>query len=329
MIGTPETSVRGTGPGARPTIVLDRVQTRSALDLSPIVAILSSALIAISRNEVSAPPRIAARSAAGLLGTMPAWVPGVGLAAKVVSVFPASGANGHSAHEGVVALFDEETGAPLALMNASELTAVRTAAVATVSMHALANAHPAKIAVVGSGVQARAQLAILSALEPGIPVVVGGRNQALATWAAAGHPNGSSGPIEAAVKDADVIFCCTGSRTPVLKRSWIAEGAHVSSVGGSDGHELDADTIQDGSLFVEWGGAVTSPPPSGAHELQGMSEQDATLLGSVLGGSHPGRTRASELTVFKSTGHAAFDVAAASVVYDIARIRGIGSAIDL
>jgi ornithine cyclodeaminase/alanine dehydrogenase-like protein (mu-crystallin family) len=260
---------------------------------------------------------------------MPAWVPGVGLAAKVVSVFSAAGTNGHSAHEGVVALFDEETGAPLALMNASELTAVRTAAVATVSMRALANAHPTKIAVVGSGVQARAQLAFLAAVAPTVPVVVGGRNQLVARQVATGHPRGSSGPIEAAVKDADVIFCCTGSRTPVIRRSWLAEGAHVSSVGGSAGPELGADTIQDGSLFVEWEGAVASAPPAGAHELQGLSEKDVALLGSVLDGDHPGRTLASELTVFKSTGHAAFDVAAASVVYDIARSRGIGSAIDL
>jgi ornithine cyclodeaminase/alanine dehydrogenase-like protein (mu-crystallin family) len=299
------------------------------LDLFHIVDAVSSALIAISRNEVSAPPRIAARATAGLLGTMPAWVPGVGLAAKVVSVFSTAGTNGHSAHEGVVALFDEETGAPLALMNASELTAARTAAVATVSMRALANAHPAKIAVVGSGVQARAQLAILATVAPDVPVVVGGRNQAVARQVAAGHPSGSSGSIEAAVTDADVIFCCTGSRTPVIKRAWIAAGAHVSSVGGSDGPELDADTIRDGSLFVEWEGAVTAPPPAGAHEFQDVSGKDTTLLGAVLDGSRPGRALASDLTVFKSTGHAAFDVAAASVVYDIALNRGIGSAIDL
>jgi alanine dehydrogenase len=107
-------------------LVLDRAQTRAALDPIKMMTAVSAALIAISRDEVSAPPRIAARSTAGLLGAMPAWVPGIGLAAKLVSVFAIPGASGHSAHEGVVALFDERTGRLLALMNASEITAVRT-----------------------------------------------------------------------------------------------------------------------------------------------------------------------------------------------------------
>lgn len=321
-VATPPVDVYG-------ALVLDRAQTRAALDPAKVITAVSAALIAISRGEVSAPPRIAARAAGGLLGAMPAWVPGVGLAAKLVSVFATPGASGHDAHEGVVALFDDQTGRHLALMNASEVTAVRTAAAATLSMRALAADDPARIVIVGSGVQARAQVAMLTAHMSTVPVVVAGRNRSRAEQAAAIHPLGTAGEIEASVRGADVVFCCTGSHTPVIRRSWLAEGVHISSVGGSHGRELDEATIHDGSLFVEWPGAVASPPPAGAHELQGLPHGRASLLGSVLDRSRPGRTRSSEMTVFKSTGHAALDVAAAAVVYAFARERGIGTLVDL
>jgi ornithine cyclodeaminase/alanine dehydrogenase-like protein (mu-crystallin family) len=307
-----------------PALVLNRAQTRAALDPVKVMTAVTAALIAISRDEVSAPPRIAARSVEGLLGAMPAWVPGIGLAAKLVSVFP-----GHGAHEGVVALFDDQTGGLLALMSASEITAVRTAAVATLSMRALAADHPSRIVVVGSGVQARAQVAMLAAFDSTVPVVVTGRSRSRAERAAAVHPLGTVGMVEEAVRGADVVFCCTGSNLPVIRRSWLAQGVHVSSIGGSHGPELDAATINDGSLFVEWPGAFASPPPAGAHELQGLAQGRANLLGSVLAGNHPGRTRSSELTVFKSTGHAALDVAAASVIYAFALEQEVGVPIDL
>jgi alanine dehydrogenase len=315
--------------GLTRALVLDRAQTRAALDPVKVMTAVSAALIAISRDEVSAPPRIAARSAAGLLGAMTAWVPGIGLAAKLVTVFATPDAHGRSAHEGVVALFDDRTGGLLALMNGSELTAVRTAAVATLSMRALAADRPSRIVVVGTGAQAHAHVAMLAAVHSTVPVVVAGRNRSHAEQTAAIHPLGTAAMIEEAVRDADVVFCCTGSDQPVIRRSWLAEGVHVSSIGGSHGPELDAATIRDGALFVEWSGASALPSPAGAHELQGLSDGRTNLLGSVLGGTHPGRRESSELTVFKSTGHAALDVAAASVVYAFAREQGIGVPIDL
>jgi alanine dehydrogenase len=196
-------------------------------------------------------------------------------------------------------------------------------------MRALVADRPSRIAVVGSGVQARAQVAMLAALDGAVPVVVAGRNRSRAEQAAAIHPRGSAGVVEASVRGADVVFCCTGSNVPVIRRSWLGEGVHVSSVGGSDGPELDEVMIHDGSLCVEWSGAIASPPPAGAHELQRLPHGRGVLLGSVLEGSRPGRARSSEMTVFKSTGHAALDVAAASVVYAFARERGIGVPVDL
>jgi alanine dehydrogenase len=310
-------------------LVLDHAQTRAALDPARVLDAVAEALTAISRGTVSAPPRVAAQAPAGLLGAMPAHVPGLGLGSKLVSVFAAPGRAGRSSHRGVVALFDEDDGRLLALMDAEPITAVRTAATATQGMRALARPHPRRIAVIGTGAQARAQLALLAALDGTVPVTVGARDLPRARELAALYPLATATGVEDAVRGADVVFCCTGARQPVVRRSWLAEGAHLSSVGGSQGPELDADTIRDGSLFVEWAGAATSPPPAGAHELQGLAPGRATLLGAVLDGRHPGRRTPSELTVFKSTGHAALDVAAASVVHTHARAHGTGTVMNL
>jgi ornithine cyclodeaminase/alanine dehydrogenase-like protein (mu-crystallin family) len=310
-------------------LVLDRSQTTAALDPARVMTAVAKALVSISRGEASAPPRIAARAPAGLLGAMPGYVPGLGLAAKLVSVFPVPGRAGSSAHRGVVALFDEHDGRLLALMDAEPVTAVRTAAAATLSMRALARPRPARIAVLGTGVQARAQVALLAALDAATPLVVGGRDPRRAWQTADHHPNASAATIEAATTGADVVFCCTGAREPVLHGSWPAPGAHISSVGGSHGPELNPDTVRTGSLFVEWPGAAASAPPAGAHELQGLPPRRITLLGSVLDGLHPGRREPSELTVFKSTGHAALDVAAATVVHDFARTHGMGTTLNI
>jgi ornithine cyclodeaminase/alanine dehydrogenase-like protein (mu-crystallin family) len=309
-------------------LVLDRTQTRAAARPEAVVEAVRTALVAVAAGEVSAPPRVAARSGRGLLGAMPGHVPGLGLSAKLVSVFPPAAPGGHGAHRGIVAHFDAETGRPLAIMDAEAITGVRTAAAATVAMRALARPGASRIAVIGTGTQARAQIELLAPLD-GADLVVGARDPAKAEHLVAGLPAGSAAGIEEAVRWADVVFCCTSSREPVLRRGWLRDGVHLSSVGGSDGPEFDAETLRASSLFVEWPGAVTEPPPAGAWELQGTDPASARLIGDVLAGRCRGRRSAAEPTLFKSTGHAALDVAAASVVYRAARERELGISIDL
>lgn len=306
-------------------LILDGIDTAAAVDPIDVLGAVREALVAISADTVSAPPRIAARAPAGLLGCMPAYVPGLGLAAKLVSVFdvPTSSdtGGGRSTHLGLVAVFDEHDGRPLAVMEAGRLTAVRTAATATVAMLALAP-EPRRIAIVGAGVQARAQLQLLAATETPAQVVLGARDPLAARLLADAYPGTATGTIRDAVADADVVFCCTGATTPVIERDWIKPGAHISSVGGSHGHEVDAATVADAEVYVEWRGAATEPPPAGAHELQGLDPDRVRLLGAVLAdAARPPRTG---LTLFKSTGHAALDVAAAAVAHRRARDHGLG-----
>ncbi|MEV7439170.1 ornithine cyclodeaminase family protein [Streptomyces griseoviridis] len=302
-------------------LVLDRAATLAALDPRRLMAAVAEALVAVADGTASAPPRIAAFAPDGLLGAMPGYVPGLGLAAKLVSVFGDPGHPGRSSHRGVVVLFDAEDGRPLAVLDAEPVTAWRTAASATHS--ALALAGPGPVVVVGTGAQARAQVALLAALGPDAPVTVAGRDPAAVRATAALHPAGRPADgIEAAVRAAATVYCCTGATRPVLERGWLAPGTHVSSVGGSHGHELDAATIRDAALFTEWPGAAATQPPSGAHELQGLPpDREVTLLGSVLAGAAPGSHSPDLLTVFKSTGHAALDVAAAYVAHGTATGR--------
>ncbi|WP_339127428.1 ornithine cyclodeaminase family protein [Streptomyces sp. f51] len=312
-------------------LFLDGARTRAALDPHRVLEALTTALIAVARDEVSVPPRIAAHTPHGLLGAMPGHVPGLGLAAKLVSVFADPERPGRSSHRGLVAFFDETDGRPLALMDAEPLTEIRTAATATLSARALARPGAGGVAVVGTGAQARAQIALLAAVDPATPVVVAGRDRERARSAAALHPAGRVAyGIEDAVRGACTVFCCTGAVRPVIRRDWLAPGTHISSVGGSHGPELDADTVRDAALFAEWPGAATTGPPSGAHELQDLAPgREVTLLGSVLCGEHPGRRDDGELTLFKSTGHAALDVAAAHVADAVARAREWGTLIAL
>ncbi|MFE0677597.1 ornithine cyclodeaminase family protein [Streptomyces sp. NPDC058867] len=296
-------------------LVLDRAATLAALDPGRLMDAVADALVAVARDRASAPPRTAALAPAGLLGAMPGYVPGLGLAAKLVSVFRDPDRPGRSSHRGVVVLFDPEDGSPLAVLDAEPITAWRTAASATHS--ALALAGPGPVVVVGTGAQARAQVSLLAAIRPEVPVTVAGRDPEAARATAALHPEGrAAGDIESAVREAATVYCCTGATRPVVRRAWLAPGAHLSSVGGSHGPELDTETVRDGDLFAEWPGAAATPPPSGAHELQGLpADHRVTLLGSVLAGDAPGRRSPDSLTVFKSTGHAALDVAAAHVVH--------------
>ena len=279
-------------PPTSPVLILDAIDTTAAVDPLEVLAAVREALVEISRGTVSAPPRIAARAPDGLLGCMPAYVPGVGLAAKLVSVFEVAG--GRSTHLGLVAVFDKEDGRPLAIMEAGRLTAVRTAAAATASMQALdlmRDGSPHRRRGAGTRPAGAARRAAHVVRRRGRRPRPGGGRHIASVFA-----DVATDPIREAVRDAGYL-CCTGATTPVIQRDWLAPGAHVSSVGGSHGHEVDAATVADADLYVEWLGAAAQAPPAGAHELQGVSVDRLHLLGSSLeaGGPPP----AERLTLFK------------------------------
>ncbi|MBZ5736566.1 NAD(P)-binding domain-containing protein [Nocardioides mangrovi] len=309
-----------TGPSSD-VLVLDGAATDAALDPLDVLHAVRAALAAIAAGRVSSPPRIAARTPDGLLAGMPAYVADVGLAAKLVSIFAVPGADGadsgRSTHFGLVAVFDQHDGRPLAIMEGGRITAVRTAASATVSQQALAP-EAERFAVVGAGVQARAQLDLLALVAPGTEVALGTRDPRSGERLASSYPGVRATTVHDAVREAEAVFLCTGATTPVIEPDWLAPHAHVSSVGGSQGHEVDAATVAAAAVYAEWPGAAAEPPPAGAHELQGV--EGVRLIGSVLDAPPP----RSGLTLYKSTGHAALDVAAGAAVLRRARSLGLG-----
>lgn len=298
-------------------LVLNRAEVEELLDLAELLGALEAGFRAISAGETSVPPRIAALSPHGLLGAMPAWLPGT-MSTKLVSVFPGNHAHGLPSHQALIALFDETTGAPLALLDGTYITAIRTAAASGVATRLLARPDARRVAILGGGVQGRSHERVFREQ-------LGFEDVRLVT-----RSGGDS--FEDAVRAADVVCCCTDALEPILRPQWLRPGTHVNSVGGSPRGrgELPADLFDSPavSTFVET--RVTfSPAPSGAPELAGLDAALGTELGEALAGTRPGRRTPEEITVYKSVGHAVEDAAAARLVYDRAVAAGAGVTITI
>src|SRR5215216_676558 len=217
-------------------------------------------------------------------------------------------------------MFDPADGTPLAVMDGTRITGARTGAAAAVAAGALARRDAAVLAILGAGVQGRSHLDAFPLVRDFREIRVASRDPGHAAALAEAHPAARAvGSFQEAVAGADVVACCTDARQPVLEAGWLAPGAHVSSVGGTFGPELDPVIVRAGRVFVEWRGAATNPPPAGALDPEGLTE-----VGEVLAGTRPGRTGPDELTVYKSTGHAVEDAAAADLVYRRALESGTG-----
>jgi alanine dehydrogenase len=311
-------------------LVLSEAEVTALLDLEQLLPALADALVSHSAGRASVPPRVAASAEEGILGAMPVHLAGVALGAKLVSVFPGNHRLGRPSHQALIALFDPADGTPLALMDGTRITAARTGAAAAVAAGALARPDATVLAILGAGVQGRSHLDAFPLVRDFREVRVASRTPGRAAALAEGHPLArAAASFEEAVAGADVVCCCTDAREPVLKAGWLAPGAHVSSVGGTFGPELDPVTVRSGRVFVEWRGAVTSPPPAGAHDLQGLDPATVTEIGEVLAGTSPGRTAHDQLTVYKSTGHAVEDAAAAELVYRRAVEAGAGTRVPI
>ena len=312
-------------------LYLSRGDVERLLDIDLLIDALARALVVFSSGITSVPPRSAARiPERGLLGVMAGYVPGIALEVKLVSVFPANHHHDLPSHQGLIAIFDEDTGAPLAVMDGTYITAIRTGGTAAVAARVLARDDASVLAILGAGVQGASHLETFTRVRDFTEVRVASRNRDSAKALASRHPRAVvAESFEAAVRGADVVACCTDARAPILSRAWLKAGAHVSSVGGTFGPELDGPTIAAGRVFVEWRGAATNPPPAGAAELQGLGVEQITEVGEVLAGTKPGRQSADEITIYKSTGHAVEDAAAARLVYDRAKSEGAGVTLQL
>jgi alanine dehydrogenase len=312
-------------------LYLSRRDVENLLDIDAMLDALGKAFVLLSSGGASVPPRTAARvGTRGLLGSMPGYLAGVALEVKLVTVFPANHEAGLDSHQGLIALFDDNTGTPLAVMDASYITAIRTGGSAAVAAKALANPEADVLAILGAGAQGWSHLQTFPHVRDFREIRVASRNLEHARKLAATHRGAHVAvSMEEAVRGAHIVACCTDAREPILKREWLSPGTHVSSVGGTFGPEVDPETVSASRVFVEWRGAVSNAPPAGATELQGIDPETVTEIGEVLQGSRPGRQSHDEITLYKSTGHAVEDAATARLVYDRAINERVGVRLTL
>ncbi len=300
------------------------------LDRDALVDALADAFAALTRAEVSAPPRSQVATDAGILLSMSAHRRGGPIGVKLVTVFEGNAAYGLPTHLAIVALFDEKTGAPVALVDGASITAARTAGASALSCRLASRPESRTLAILGAGVQARAHLAAIPRVRPIEEIRVASLfPDETAALAALDPRTRVAGSFEEAVRGADIVAMCTSSPEPVIEPGWVTPGAHVTSVGyHPPAGELPPALAAAAHLFVETRLAF-EPPPVGCGELAGLDPSLGTELGEVILGTRPGRTSADEVTVYKAMGHAVEDLAAASLVYGRARELGVGTRVEL
>lgn len=317
---------------------MPRIRIINSTDVSELLTeeslreALTRALIAQSKGKANVPPRIAAHSANGLLSAMPGYLEDVGMATKLVTVFPDN--VDLPSHMGVIALFDSSSGLPLSFMDGEVITRDRTACTASIAADHLAREDAEVLTIVGAGVQGEAHLSFFENLRRWTEINVVSRTEASSAEVAASSKTGVAKSLpyeelESAVRASDTVALCTHAQSAVISGDWVADGCHVSSVGSFA--ELPRDlVVSDGvTLVADHIGAVSTPPPAGAEELQGLDPARVAELGAVLAGDAPGRSSTGEITVYKSTGHAVQDIATARMVYEMALDRNVGLDVDV
>ena len=314
-------------------LVLSESDVREVLDMKSCIEAMEGALAALARDELSMPLRFVFRPGGDeLLGLMPAHRGGDDalFSLKEIVIAPANAARGLDPHQGAVLLHDGATGVLQAVVNASAITEIRTAAVSAVATKLLARAGARRVAILGSGVQGRSHAEAMRAVIDDPELRVWSRTPAHAEALALESHAVVCETVEEALDGAEIVCTCTSAREPIVRRAWLAPGAHVNAVGSSvpSARELDADVVAAASLFVDRRESTLNE--SGdylrAVEEAGIGpEHIRAELGELLVGAHPGRQDDGELTLFKSLGLAVEDLAAAALCVERARERGLGA----
>jgi ornithine cyclodeaminase len=334
---------RETRPLPMKILILNHDEVSKLLPIKECIPVMREALIALAAGKVHLPLRSIIRppEAKGLLGLMPSYVSGdhAAYGLKAVCLFPGNPALGKDAHQGAVLLFSAETGELLALMNASAITAIRTAAATGVATDLLARVDASQLAILGSGVQAHTHLIAMAEVRAIKHCRIASRHIEHAHQFANEMRQNVSFAIEPvatvaeALDGADLIVTATNSAEPIVKREWISDGAHLNLVGACfpTAREVDSETMAAASLFVDRRESALNE--AGDYILaarDGLIGPDhiRAELGELLTGEKPGRTGAQEITIFKSLGISVEDLFAAEYLFGKARRLGAGTWVE-
>ncbi|MBU1375047.1 MAG: ornithine cyclodeaminase family protein [Alphaproteobacteria bacterium] len=309
--------------------VIDREEVRERLTYEVCIPLVRQAMIAFSKGETRQHLRsILPMSEGRVFGIMPGALGEHGVfGAKLISVFHGNFAKGIQSHQGVVVLFDGETGAPVCIAHAGEVTAIRTAAASAVATDALARPESSRMAILGYGEQARTHARAISQVRKLEAITVWGRDPdrakafAKATEAELGLPVFAAPSVRQAVAGVDIVTTVSGAREPILEGAWLAPGAHVNLVGssGAGPSEVDHDLVVRSRFIADSREGVLA---QGAEFLYakaaGLIDDSHVVgeIGQVLAGDLPGRQSADQITVYKSLGHIVQDLAATKALYE-------------
>jgi len=262
----------------------------------------------------------------GFLGMMPGYAKDLGvMGIKVISVFHANKDAGYPSHQGVVMLLDAEHGQPLMIFDASEITAIRTAAASALATALLSRENSKLLAIIGSGEQAQRHIESIRLVRNIEQINLWSRSEKNAFRLAKKISSRYAVPItttktaQQAVENADIICTVTSSPQPVVMGDWISRGTHINAVGSStpSSRELDTAAIVKSKLFTDCydslfneAGDFLIPKKEGA-----LTNDVNGELGEVLTGVKKGRESEDEITIFKSLGIAIEDIFACWFIF--------------
>ena len=320
-------------------LVINAAEVRSLLPMAACMEAMAAALKQLGRGEAQNPLRSVnwLPEKRGILLAMPALTEEA-MAIKVITVMPGNHGTPYDSHMGAVILFDAQYGRPLALMDATEITAIRTAAVSGVATRTLAREDAGDLAILGTGVQARSHLQSMLEARPLRRVRVWSRSAAhradYVRWASEelDVEVEAVDSARAAVSGADLICTATATTEPVLQGAWLSPGAHINAVGSSTPttRELDSAAMAMVSHFVDRRESTLDESGDYLIALQEGAIDDSHIraeLGEVLLGQARGRSNDEEITLFNSLGLAVEDLASAQVIWREAQRQGLGTAI--
>ncbi len=307
---------------------IDREEVARRLTYDVCIPIVRDAMIAFSKGETKQLLRsIIPLSGGRMFGVMPgAMGANATFGAKLISVFPDNFAKGIQSHQGLVILFDPGTGAPVCVVHAGEITAIRTAAASAVATDALARDDARRMAILGYGEQAVTHARAIGKVRELQSIVVWGRSHDRArtfaerTQAELGIPVSSAARVEEAVAQADIVCTVTAAAEPILKGEWVRPGTHLNVVGSgfAGPAEVDNSLVVRSRFIADSREGVLSQGAEFLRAKQAGLIDDRHIvaeIGQVLAREIEGRRSREEITVYKSLGHVVQDLASAWALY--------------
>jgi len=308
--------------------IIDREEVARRLTYELCIPIVREAMIAFSTGETRQLLRSIIPLADGrMFGIMPgALGERAPFGAKVISVFPENFAKGRQSHQGLVVLFEPENGAPVCVVHAGEVTAIRTAAASAVATDALARADARRLALLGYGEQAATHARAISEVRDLTEITVWGRSAeraqdfATAMTEELGLPVVASPDARSAVAEADIICTVSAAKEPILAGAWVRPGTHVNVVGSSYAGPVEVDNdLVVGSRFIADSreGVLAQGAEFLNAKAAGLIDDSHVVaeIGQVLAGQAAGRQSPEQITVYKSLGHVVQDLASAWALY--------------